>query len=97
LSENTRDWDDFDLERAGGTKTIVTAFGPAKPSKADIVIVVDYRYLGFNSRWAFRFVGVYIENWKWTKQPLGDVKSKLGALVDDSLKKHIQAVKNGYP
>ncbi len=41
----------------------------APPSRADIVIVIDYAPFGFpatyTSRQYFRFVGAYIDTWQW--------------------------------
>lgn len=85
--QNEMDWDDFDLER-GGSKTIVTRFSDGMPTTADIVIVVDYKYFGVKGRWPFRFVGVHMDNWRWSKQPIGDVASMLDRIVEESLKKH---------
>ena len=84
----SKDWDDFDLDSGGGTKTIETKFVNGTPSKADIVIAVDYVYLYTKHRKRFRFVGSYMDKWHWDKQPIGGLASSIDSLVDQGLAQH---------
>jgi hypothetical protein len=86
------DWDNFDLERNSGTKTIFLNFANGQPDKADLVVAVDYRFMTFKMpRWFFRFEGVHRDTWEWTKQPMGNLD--LGKLVDDQLEGNRKAMK----
>jgi hypothetical protein len=38
-------WDNFDLDR-NMSKTLITYFATGQPEKADIILAVDYRFLG---------------------------------------------------
>ena len=85
------DWDDFDLDR-GSTKTIYPYFANGVPTKASIVIAVDYRYFWVNGRWLANFDGTHIDNWQWAKQPIkADDKPNLNRIVDEAIRKHRQA------
>ena len=90
-SINSQSWDNFDLER-GGSKTIVAYFAKVVPIQANIVIAVDYRFLWHSWRWFFRFDGIHIDSWRWSKQPLGDLRSSVNKAVDASLEKHRRAI-----
>ena len=90
-------WDDFDLER-GQSKTLLPYFSNGRPEKADIVISIDYRYFGWKGRSFFRFVGIHMDNWTWSKQPLGSLKPEINKAVDQALVKHRQFTqKNAKP
>jgi hypothetical protein len=86
-------WDDFDLNSAeGGTKTIGAYFSDGTPKTADIVFTVDYRVWGIKQKRAhFRFLGAHIDNWIWTKQPMGDLGPRIDERVEDALVKHAEA------
>jgi hypothetical protein len=87
-------WDNFELSR-GESKTILPYFsGGQQPPKADIVIAVDYRFFGIKQRWLFRFEGAFINNWLWTKQPIGQLEAEINQSVDDALAKHRRAIQN---
>ena len=84
------DWDDFDLDRGSAT-TIYPYFADGMPTKASIVIAVDYNYFWVNGRWLTRFDGTHIDNWQWAKQPIKeDDKPNLNRIVDEALAKHRQ-------
>jgi hypothetical protein len=91
VSVNNRTWDNFDLDR-GGSKTIVVYFSNGMPTKADMVIAVDYRFLWHTWRWFFRFEGIHMDNWRWSKQPIGDLEPAINKAVDDSLAKHRELI-----
>jgi hypothetical protein len=78
------DWSNFDLIR-GGSKTFFPRFANFRPRRADMVFVVDYRFLGKSWRWFFRFQGDYIDNWHWSKQPIGDLEPSIDKLADSAL------------
>jgi hypothetical protein len=60
--------------------------------KAEIVIGVDYMFLWMKWRWFFRFDGTHMDNWQWSRQPIGkDREQILNRNMDDALAKHRQA------
>jgi hypothetical protein len=71
---NNPAWNNFDLD-SGGSKTIRSNFlrSNVLPSKADIVIVIDYTFIGINRRHYSRFEGAYVDNWEWMPQPYADI------------------------
>lgn len=75
-----QDWKNFELDR-GGSKTILVTLANMPPKKADIVIGLDYTYFGVRGRRFFRFQGIHMERWAWSKQPVGD-ESGLNILMD---------------
>lgn len=78
-------WENFDLGRGEG-KTIVANFGSFRPDKADLVISVDYSSMAFiTRRQLFRFEGLHADNWQWTKQPVGDIRTQINRSVDQEL------------
>ena len=85
------DWDNFDLDR-NESKTILLYFTNNQPEKADIIFAVDYRFLGLKRRRLFRFEGIHIEKWDWSKQPLGDLEPDINKAVDTGLKEHYKAL-----
>jgi hypothetical protein len=85
------DWDDFDLDR-GTSKTIYPYFSNGRPTKASIVIAVNYRNFGIHGRVLRRFDGTYIDTWQWSKQPIkAEDKPAVNGAVDDALRKHSAA------
>jgi len=89
----SKDWDNFDLER-GGSKTIFANFANGQPTKADIVMAIDYKFLGKRWRWLYRFVGLHIQKWRWAKEPLGNLESFINDSVDDALVRHKKALQH---
>jgi hypothetical protein len=89
-SVGNKGWDNFDLSR-GGTKTILPYFSNGALKKADVVIAIDYRFLWRKWRWFFRFQGIHIENWQWTKQLVGDLEAPLNKTADYALEQHKKA------
>ncbi len=89
-SSGNNDWDNFDLERGNG-KTVLFYFYNGVPAKADMVIAIDYEFLGKKWRSFSRFQGVHMEKWQWSKQPMGDLKPELNKVVDEALRKHRQS------
>lgn len=90
-----KEWDNFDLKR-GESKTIVPYFFESyygEPLKADMVISVDYRFMGIKLRWPFRFEGYYMNNWAWSKQPMGDLEPAINKTIDEALAQHAAATK----
>ena len=85
------DWDNFDLER-GSSKTIYPYFSDGIPTKASIVIAVDYTYFWVKCRWLAKFDGTHIDNWEWAKQPIkADDRPNLNRLADEALARHRKA------
>src|SRR5258708_4054018 len=72
-TSHTPDWNRHTIDRAEG-ETIVCNLtrSESMPANADIAIIVDYRpwrAFPWTFRRYFRFTGMYIDNWQWTKQP----------------------------
>ena len=67
-----RRWSNFTLER-GDSKTVICRFINQKPDRADVVIVIEYTFLGVKWRRYFRFQGAYGDNWQWLPQPHDDI------------------------
>ena len=80
-------WESFDLERAGGSKTILPNLANVMPIKADIVISVDYVFLWHTWRKYFRFEGLHMSNWQWSKQPIGDLEPDMDKVLADALER----------
>ena len=71
-------WDGGVLDRAE-SKTVACKVAKVMtwPTKADIVMVVDYTFLGYRGRRYFRFVGSGpTENWRWLAQPSSDIRKQ---------------------
>lgn len=85
------DWDNFDLDR-GQTKTILAYFANGMPEKANVIVAIDYRFLGRKWRWFQRFDGIRIENWHWSKQPMDDMEPYINKVVDRGLEMHYKAI-----
>ncbi len=79
-------WIDFSLER-GESKTILARYVNGMPTKADIVIAIDYRYFGTHGRRFFRFEGNHIDNWHWDKQPTENIYDDLNKITDDAIRR----------
>jgi len=86
-SANGAKWDNFDLER-GESKTVLYRFSTGLPTKADIVLAVDYEFFWMKWRWLFRFEGMHGDNWNWERQPIGDLNPGINRVIDESLMKH---------
>lgn len=89
-SSGNKDWDNFDLER-GKSKTMLYYFSNGMPTKADMIIAIDYEFLGKKWRSFYRFQGIYMEKWQWSKQPMGELEPELNKVVDEALINHRQA------
>jgi len=97
VSTNQVSWDNFDLGRGGSTTILPSLINGGAPSKADVVIAVDYRYLGIKSRWMFRFDGIHRERWQWSKQPIGKREAEFNKEIDYSLGEHLKAIAQSAP
>ncbi|HLX00112.1 MAG TPA: hypothetical protein VKR82_15840 [Candidatus Acidoferrales bacterium] len=85
------EWDNFDVDR-GESKTIVANFTNGMPTKAEIVLGVDYDFLWMKWRWFFRFEGVHMDNWQWSRQPIGkDREQTLNRAMNNALLQHQHA------
>jgi hypothetical protein len=61
-------WNNFDLDRCK-SKTILPylVHSNAMPTEADIVCAIDYTFWGKKLRSFFRFEGIRIDKWQWSK------------------------------
>lgn len=90
-SEHAPDWNRQFIERATA-KTIICNFAhyPAVPKSADMAVVIDYKpfeSFPFTSRRYFRFVGAYIDNWQWLKQPAKPIEADADKAIEDHMEK----------
>jgi hypothetical protein len=83
-------WDNFDLDR-GKSKTILPYFTNGMPTKADVIIAIDYKFLGKKWRTFSRFQGMHMDKWAWSKQPVGELEPKMNDVTHVALRKHRQA------
>jgi len=90
-SEHAPDWGRQSIERATA-KTVICnlAHYPAVPKSADIGVVLDYKpfqSFPFTFRRYFRFVGAYIDNWQWLKQPPNSIEADADKAIEDHMEK----------
>jgi hypothetical protein len=95
-SLSSADWDDFELIR-GSSKTIFARYVNGRPTRTDIVFAVDYKFLWKTWRWFFRFQGDYVDNWHWSKQPLGNLEIEMNKIADDAVTHHFQFLNTHVP
>jgi hypothetical protein len=91
------EWDNLDLDR-GASTTILARFSDGVPENVDLIVAVDYRFLWRTWRRLFRFVGIHMEKWQWSKQPMGELAPTIDKVVDDALVTHrkMDAIKRAH-
>ena len=93
VTSTKSNWDSLLLGKKWGAKEVITRFSNVIPAKAVIVFGVDYKYFGVHFRNLFKFEGIHMDNWRWSKQPIDPTeKDHLNTIVDTGLAHHLQNI-----